>query len=51
MHKKLYVQLANQVLEIIEIQLPGKRKMAAKDLLNGYNFTADAKMIANPHAC
>ncbi len=49
MHKKLYVQLANNVLEIIEIQLPGKRKMAAKDLLNGYNFTVDAKMIANPH--
>ena len=49
-HKKLYVQLTNQVVEITEIQLPGKRKMLAKDLLNGYNFSSDAKMIANPHA-
>ena len=49
-HKKLYVQLHDQVLEIIEIQLPGKRKMFTKDLLNGYEFTPDAKMIVNPHA-
>ena len=49
-HKKLYVQLHNQVLEIIEIQLPGKRKMFTKDLLNGYEFTQDAKMIVNPYA-
>ena len=48
--KKLYVQLNNQVLEIIEIQLPGKRKMFTKDLLNGYEFTPDAKMIVNPYA-
>ena len=48
--KKLYVQLTHQALEIIEIQLPGKRKMLAKDLLNGYNFTLDAKMIGNPHS-
>jgi methionyl-tRNA formyltransferase len=49
-HKKLYVQLHNQVLEIIEIQLPGKRKMLTKDLVNGYDFMPDAKMIVNPHA-
>ncbi|MDA8971578.1 methionyl-tRNA formyltransferase [Flavobacteriaceae bacterium] len=48
-HKKLYVQLHNQVLEIIEIQLPGKRKMLTKDLVNGYDFMPDAKMIVNPH--
>ena len=49
-HKKLYVQLHDQVLEIIEIQLPGKRKMLTKDLVNGYDFMPDAKMIVNPHA-
>ena len=48
--KKLYVQLQNQVLEIREIQLPGKRKMLTKDLLNGYDFKPDAKMIVNPYA-
>lgn len=48
--KKLYVQLQNQVLKIIEIQLPGKRKMLTKDLLNGYDFKPDAKMIVNPYA-
>jgi len=48
-HKKLFVQLTNQVVEITEIQLPGKRKMLAKDLLNGYVFSSDAKMIVNPH--
>ncbi|MFT4943397.1 MAG: methionyl-tRNA formyltransferase [Flavobacteriales bacterium] len=48
--KHLYVQLKNEVLEITEIQLPGKRKMRTKDLLNGYKFTQDAKMIGNPHA-
>ena len=49
-NKKLYVQLQNQVLEITEIQLPGKRKMLTKDLVNGYDFTPDAKMIVNPYA-
>jgi methionyl-tRNA formyltransferase len=48
--KQLYVQLENEVLEITEIQLPGKRKMLTRDLLNGYEFTQDAKMIGKPHA-
>jgi methionyl-tRNA formyltransferase len=48
--KQLYVQLENEVLEITEIQLPGKRKMLTKDLLNGYEFTQDAKMIGKPYA-
>lgn len=28
-----------------EIQLPGKRKMSIKDILNGYEFKPDAKML------
>tara|TARA_B100000795_G_scaffold68654_1_gene47691 strand:- start:8019 stop:9053 length:1035 start_codon:yes stop_codon:yes gene_type:complete len=48
--KNLYLQLENEVLEITEIQLPGKRKMRTKDLLNGYKFTQDAKMIGKPYA-
>jgi len=27
-----------------EIQLPGKRKMKIKDVLNGYEFKKEAKM-------
>ncbi len=30
---------------ITEIQLPGKRKMAVKDLLNGYKLAKNAKML------
>ncbi len=30
------------------IQLPGKRKMDIKSLLNGYHFHKDAKMLSNP---
>lgn len=42
---ELLVQVINGILKIEEIQLPGKRKMAVKDLLNGYHFNEDAKML------
>ncbi len=32
-------------ISLKEIQLPGKRKMDIKSLLNGYNFHSDAKML------
>ena len=35
-------------LELLEVQLPGKRKMAIKDLLNGFTFSADAKVLWGP---
>ena len=48
--KKLYLKLTSEILEILEIQLPGKRKMKTKDLLNGYTFNQNAKMIVNPYS-
>ncbi|WP_340065996.1 methionyl-tRNA formyltransferase [Ascidiimonas aurantiaca] len=32
-------------IELLEIQLPGRRKMLIKDLLNGYDFDPNAKML------
>lgn len=32
-------------INILEIQLPGKRKMEVKSLLNGYNFSESAKLL------
>ncbi|MGY5849531.1 methionyl-tRNA formyltransferase [Salegentibacter sp. F14] len=43
--KKLKVALQNGFLIIEQIQLPGKRKMQVKDLLNGFNFSEDAKFL------
>lgn len=40
----LKVTTLNGYLFITEIQLPGKRKMDVKSLLNGYNFNKNAKM-------
>ncbi len=42
---KLYVTLKNAHLILDEIQLPGKRKMPVKDLLNGFSFSESAKVI------
>ncbi|HEA30029.1 MAG TPA: methionyl-tRNA formyltransferase [Leeuwenhoekiella sp.] len=41
----LFVGGADGILEITEVQLAGKRKMATKDLLNGYSFDTDAKVL------
>lgn len=43
--KTLKVAVRGGYLFIENLKLPGKRKMAIKDLLNGYEFTADAKML------
>lgn len=42
---QLYVTLKNARLILDEIQLPGKRKMPVKDLLNGFSFSDRAKVI------
>lgn len=43
--KNLKVALQKGFLIIEEIQLPGKRKMKVKDLLNGFKFSDDAKFL------
>lgn len=40
--KKLYAATANGWLEISEMQLPGKRRMKVRDILNGLNLEAGA---------
>jgi len=44
-NKELNVMAPNGYITINEIQLPGKRKMDVKSLLNGYNFAKDAKVL------
>jgi len=39
--KKLFVGCKNGHLEILEMQLPGKRKMSVKDLLNGLRLSQE----------
>ena len=43
--KKLKISVKNGFLLLKEIQLPGKRKMAVKDLLNGFEFYPNAKVL------
>ncbi|HEY9183710.1 MAG TPA: methionyl-tRNA formyltransferase [Salegentibacter sp.] len=43
--KNLKVALKKGFLKIEEIQLPGKRKMKVKDLLNGFKFSEEAKFL------
>ncbi|HMC01248.1 MAG TPA: methionyl-tRNA formyltransferase [Flavobacteriaceae bacterium] len=42
--KTIKIAVKNGFINIKEIQLPGKRKMDAISLLNGYHFEKDAKM-------
>ena len=39
------VAIENGFISLLEIKLPGKRKMDIKSLLNGYDFKSDAKML------
>ena len=39
---RLLVHLKDGILELLEVQLPGKRSMAVKDLLNGLRITKGA---------
>jgi len=43
--KELKIAVKNGYLIINEIQIPGKRKMDIKSLLNGYNFDKNSKMM------
>jgi len=42
---ELKISVQNGYIVVKEIQLPGKRKMDVKSLLNGFNFSEDAKML------
>ncbi len=41
-NKMLKVAVENGFINLLEIQLPGKRKMKTQDLLNGFNFEENA---------
>ena len=43
--KEVKVAVAEGYIILLEIQLPGKRKMDIKSLLNGYKFNEKAKML------
>ena len=43
--KQLKVAVKDGFVILKEIQLPGKRKMLTKELLNGYSFETDAKVL------
>ncbi|CAM4136573.1 methionyl-tRNA formyltransferase [Gillisia limnaea] len=43
--KQLKVAVKDGFVILMEIQLPGKRKMLTKELLNGYYFETDAKVL------
>lgn len=43
--KTLKVAVENGFLKLLEIQLPGKRKMDVQSLLNGFQFHEDAKLL------
>lgn len=43
--KEVKIPVKEGFIKLKEIQLPGKRKMEVKDLLNGYNFFPNAKVL------
>ncbi|QDO95316.1 methionyl-tRNA formyltransferase [Formosa sediminum] len=43
--KEIKVAVTGGFINIKAMKLPGKRNMGAKDLLNGYDFKIDAKML------
>lgn len=43
--KRVKIALQGGYLELLEVQLPGKRKMTIRDLLNGFVFSTDAKVL------
>ena len=42
---RLWVQTNDMLLEVLEIQLEGRRKMSVKDLLNGYTLNKLARFL------
>ncbi len=43
--KEFKIAVVNGYLNILELQLPGKRKMKSWELLNGFSFDKDAKVV------
>ena len=43
--KEIKVAVNNGFLNVLSLKLSGKRKMTAKDLLNGYQFEENAKLV------
>tara|TARA_B100000941_G_C28442488_1_gene520428 strand:+ start:95 stop:1033 length:939 start_codon:yes stop_codon:yes gene_type:complete len=43
--KNIFVYHNNGTFSIEELQMPNKRRMSVKDLLNGYNFDSDLKLV------
>jgi methionyl-tRNA formyltransferase len=43
--KEIRIAVKDGYLKIIELQLPGKKKMEAAALLNGYTFNPDTKLL------
>ncbi|MBR7018296.1 MAG: methionyl-tRNA formyltransferase [Prevotella sp.] len=44
-NKRLYVAVQGQLLEFVEIQLTGKKRMLARDFLNGFRGIEEAKVV------
>lgn len=42
---EMLVHTTDKVIQVLELQLPGKRKMAVKDLLNGFKLSKNSKML------
>lgn len=43
--KTMKIAVVGGFINLLEVQFPGKRKMSVKDLLNGIQFSPDAKML------
>ena len=43
-NKHLYVAVQGELLELLEIQLTGKKRMTTRDFLNGFRNIGDAKL-------
>lgn len=43
--KNIYVAIKQGYINVLELQLPGKKRVKAKDLLNGFSFKEDAFFI------
>ena len=43
--KRLYVAVQGQLLELVEIQLTGKKRMLARDFLNGFRGIEETRVI------
>ncbi|MGC6479898.1 MAG: methionyl-tRNA formyltransferase [Flavobacteriaceae bacterium] len=44
-NKKIEVAIQDGFIQILELQWPGKKQMAAQDLLNGRSFSAESRVL------